>query len=299
MKPVHWALLIGLSLIWGTSFLFIKVAVQEVSPFWVAGVRILLGALFLLAVLRVTGHSFPARRFWGALFIAGLFSNAFPWVLLAWGEIRIASGLASILNATTPLFSIVLASIWDDEVLTPIRVAGIVIGFAGVFLLLGVDVTAFTELNVLAEVAVLGASCSYAIGAVFVRRRLRAPSSRQLAAGQLVAAFVLISPLMVLDGVPTQAPSLPAAGSLLALGTLGSGLAYLLFFRLLKEVGATRTLIVTYLVPITAVFWGWLILGETFGWQTWLGMATILVGVVLVNSRRGQQPAANVVHADV
>lgn len=298
MKPVQWALLILLSLIWGTSFLFIKVGVSEVSPFWVAGIRILFGATFLIAFLRLTGNSFPARRFWPALLVAGFLSNALPWILLAWGEIRIASGLASILNATTPLWSIIIASIWDDEQLTVIRIAGIIIGFAGVFLLIDVDLSALTNLNLLAELAVLGASLSYASGAVFVRRRLRGPSSRQLAAGQLSAAFLLMMPVLFIDGVPAQMPSPAAAGAILALGILGSGVAYLIYFRLLTEVGATRTLIVTYLVPVTAVFWGWLILNETFGWTTLLGMATILVGVILVNSRRGEQPASKPVSVD-
>lgn len=299
MKPTQWALLILLSLIWGTSFLFIKVGVSELSPFWVAGIRILLGAAFLLAFLQLTGKSFPARRFWGALFVAGFFSNALPWILLAWGEIRIASGLASILNATTPLFSIIIASIWDDEQLTLIRIAGIIIGFAGVFLLIDVDLSALTNLNLLAELAVLGASLSYAIGAVYVRRRLRGPSSRQLAAGQLTAAFILMMPVLFIDGTPLQMPSATTAGAVLALGVLGSGVAYLIYFRLLTEVGATRTLIVTYLVPVTAVFWGWLILNETFGWTTLLGMVTILVGVVLVNSRRGEKPITQTVGAEV
>lgn len=298
MKPVQWALLILLSLIWGTSFLFIKIGVGELSPFWVAGIRILFGAAFLLAFLRLTGNSLPARRFWPALFVAGLLSNALPWTVLAWGEIRISSGLASILNATTPLWSIIIASIWDDEQLTVIRIAGIIIGFAGVFLLIDIDLSALTNLNLLAELAVLSASFSYATGAVFVRRRLRGPSSRQLAAGQLSAAFILMLPILFIDGAPPQMPSATAAGAVVALGVLGSGIAYLIYFRLLTEVGATRTLIVTYLVPVTAVFWGWFILNETFGWRTLLGMATILVGVILVNSRRGEQPAAKTVGAD-
>lgn len=298
MKPYHWLLLVLLSLIWGMSFLFMKVGVQDFPPVWVAGLRISFGAAFLLSFLRVTGRSLPPRRFWGALLVAGFFSNAFPWILLPWAEIRITSGLASILNATTPLFTIVIASIWDDEVFTVIRGVGVIVGFAGVSLLIDVDVRDLLADNLLAELAVLGASASYAVGAVWVRRTLRGPSSHQLAAGQLVAGAVLLSPVVLGTGAPAQMPSMPALGAVVALGVLGSGLAYLLYFRLLTEVGATRTMLVTYLVPVTALFWGWLVLDETFGLQTLAGMGAILFGVLLVNSRRGQPAIISTVRGD-
>lgn len=276
-----------LALIWGSSFLFIKLGVAEMPPLMVVAARVTLGLLFLSVTLLVRGGGLPRRALWRPLLVVALVNNVIPWTLLAWGEQYVASGLASILNATTPLASVVLASTWGDETFSLSKLGGLLLGFAGVVLLIGADLSAFfttSNLTLLGELGILGSAIFYAVGAVYARRTMRGESPLQLATGQLAIATLLILPWMLLpSNWPTTMPSLPALAGVGALGLFGSGLAYLLFYHLLEQVGATRTVVVTYLLPLVAVFLGWLVLGESITWQTVAGMALILGGIGLVN----------------
>ncbi|HYN89623.1 MAG TPA: DMT family transporter, partial [Ardenticatenaceae bacterium] len=286
MDARSWITLLLLALIWGSSFLLIKIGVAEISPIWVVAARTFAGSLFLLALMRWRRESLPGRSLWPALVVVAFFNNVVPFTLIAWGELWIASGVAAILNATTPLFSVLISTSVGDERLSVPKVVGIVVGFVGVVVLIGAGVREFTQ-GLLGQLAIVAASASYAIGALYVRRWLKGGRPIPLATGQLLLATLMSLPFALLPAnLPQAMPSPLAVASITALGLLGSGLAYVLYYRLIAVVGATRTLLVTYLLPITALFWGWLFLDETITVRTLLGMALIFSGILLVNRER-------------
>jgi drug/metabolite transporter (DMT)-like permease len=287
MTARQWSVMGLLALIWGSSFLFIKWGVTEMSPLMVVAGRMAMGLVFLFGALLARGQHLPRRALWKPLFVVAIFNNVLPWLCLSWGEQYISSGLASILNATTPLFSIMLASTWGDERFSKIRLGGLAVGFAGVVVLIGADLRDFfAEDNrvALGELAVIIASISYAIGAVFARRTMRGESALQLATGQLLISSLIVLPFALLpSNWPDTLPSTKALLGVAALGFFGSGLAYILFYSLLEQVGATGTVVVTYLLPVVAVFLGWAVEGESILLRTITGMALILAGILLVN----------------
>jgi drug/metabolite transporter (DMT)-like permease len=280
-----------LALIWGSSFLLIKLGVAEMPPAFVAGGRLATGLLFLLVTLRLQGLSLPRQRLlWGKLAIVGFLNNAVPWLLIPWGEQYISSALASILNATMPFFTVLIAhyATRDDRLTWP-KVLGIVLGFVGVVALIGPDLRAITSNSALGDMAVLLASASYAIAAVYARKNLRGEDHTVLATGQLSMGLLFMAPLMLLSLGGLQAvPSAKAILAVLALGVLGSGLAYALYYWLIERASASRVSLVTYLLPVTGVVWGGLLLKEPLGPRTFVGLALIFAGVFLVN----RQPAA-------
>lgn len=293
MTRRQWGVLLILALIWGSSFLLIKVGVSELSPLVVVAGRLSIGLLFLLGVTTVGRRGLPRRQIWAPLLVLALLNSALPWWLVAWGEQQINSGVAAILNATTPLFSIVLAVVVGQEEAGKGAISGLVIGFVGVVVLMGGDLLFDRgESTVAGQVAVLVASLSYAAGAVFARRTLRGESPVQLSVGQMAIASLLIVPLALLPANrPTALPSLEVLAAVGALGLLSSGVAYILFFGLLEEVGATRTVVVTYLLPVVALLLGWLFLAEHIAPQTLVGLTLILAGTGLVNQvRAGTRP---------
>lgn len=287
MTARNWGQLIILSLIWGSSFLFIKIGVTELSPVWVVLGRLLAGALFLMALAAWRGVGLPPARFWLPLVPVAFFNNVLPFILIAWGETHIGSGLASVLNATTPLFSVLIMSTIGDERWNWPKGLGIAIGFLGVFVLVGADLRDLAAAGTQGQLAIVGASLCYAVGGFLVRRTLTGGKPLALATGQLLVAFALTLPMALLPAtMPTALPSPLVLGSVAALGFLGSGLAYAIYYSLIAEVGATRTLVVTYLVPVTALFWGWLFLSETLDRQMLTGLALIVFGIILVNRRQ-------------
>ncbi|MCZ7575015.1 MAG: EamA family transporter [Ardenticatenaceae bacterium] len=294
MDVGSWVVLGLLGLVWGSSYLFIKIGVGEVPPAWVVAGRLLAGTLFLSAILRWRKESLPPRRLWPALAATTFFNSAFPFLLIAWGEQWVSSGLASILNATTPLFSVVIASSAGDEHLSWQKVAGIVIGFVGVIVLIGASLREVTQ-STLGELAIVAASACYAVGALFARRWLKGSRPVPLATGQMMLGFLMVVPLVFLPANRlVVTPSAVAVASIAALGLLGSGLAYVLYYRLISTVGATRTLLVTYIIPVTAILWGWLLLDETLSLRTFLGLGLIISGILLVNREHpaGRAPVA-------
>ncbi len=273
-----------LALIWGSSFLFIKVAVVEVSPLFLVQGRLLLALLFLYAVLRVRGLALPrGRRIWAAFAVVALFNNALPFTLISWGEQYIDSGLAAIFNGTMPLFTVIIAHFLthDDRMNLP-KVLGVLIGFGGVAVLIGVDLRGLAHANVLGELAVMGAACSYGLATTLVRRHLREVRPEPAATGQLLMGTLWLAAIILITGQPLPAvPSAKAIGSIAALGVMGTGIAYLIYYWLIKRIRATQMSLVTYLIPITALMWGALLLGERPGLRTFLGLGLILAGVML------------------
>lgn len=290
MGPKDWTMLITLSIIWGGSFFFSEIAVRELPTFTIVASRVTLAAAALWIVLLTLGHSFPRdHRILSAFLGMGLLNNALPFSLLVYGQSQIASGLASIFNATTPLFTVVIAHILTtDEGLTRHRLLGVLAGLAGVVTMVGGD--AFTALTggVIGHIACLGAAVSYGFAMVFGRRfRDMGVSPIATATGQVTASSLLLLPAVFLFDQPwtLPVPSTITIASLVALAVLCTAFAYLLFFRILASAGATNVALVTFLVPVSAILLGVLVLGEKLAPQHLAGMIFIALGLLLIDGR--------------
>ncbi|MDH3230045.1 MAG: DMT family transporter [Alphaproteobacteria bacterium] len=290
MGFMDWALLVVLSLLWGGSYFFVEVALAALPPFTLVLLRVALAAAGLHLFLRVGGTGMPSGRgVWLAFFGMGLLNNAIPFSLIVWGQTQIASGLASILNATAPLFTALVAhAATRDEQLTGGRLAGVVIGFAGVVAMLGPEALAGLGDDLLAQIACLAAALSYAFAGVFGRRFARlGVRPAQTAAGQVTASSLLLLPLVLLVDRPwTLAMPGPGAwAAVVALALLSTALAYILYFRILSTSGATNLLLVTLLIPVTAILLGVFILGERLEAVHLAGMALIALGLAVLDGR--------------
>jgi drug/metabolite transporter (DMT)-like permease len=290
MTPAEWAMLIALSVLWGGSFFFAGVAVAELPVLTLVAARVAIAALILNLVVPALGGRMPMdRRVWAAFFGMGLLNNALPFCLIVWGQTHIASGLAAILNATTPLWGVIVAHLFTtDEKLTAPRLAGVLVGLAGVAMMVGPAALAGLGSNLLAQLAVVGAALSYAFSGVFGRRfkRMGIPPLAT-AAGQVSASTVLLVPVaLVLDQPWTlPLPSAPVLGAVLGIAVLSTALAYVLFFRILATAGATNIMLVTFLVPVSAILLGTLFLGEQLEAKHLIGMALIGAGLACIDGR--------------
>jgi drug/metabolite transporter (DMT)-like permease len=275
------AMLIALAAIWGSSFMFIKVAVDELAPSTLVAGRLVLAAA-TLAVIVGAGSQLRAafgaiRRHLGVFVFVALLNTVVPFWFLAWGETRIDSGLAALLQACAPLFTAVLAALFvHAERVTGLRLVGVVVGFMGVALLVG-GVPSGSVLGALA--VVLSAFC-YAVSALTGARRLGHVAPTMIAFGTTVVATVISLPFGLAE-LPASTPSWEAIVSVVMLGVLGLGIAYLLYFALITGAGASRALLVTYLVPPMALFYGAVVLGESVSLTDLAGLALILTGVAL------------------
>jgi len=290
MTALEWGLLLGLSVVWGGSFFFIEIAVRELPPFTIVATRLILAALALHVFLRLTGRRMPSDpKIWAAFVVMGLMNNAIPFSLLVWGQTEIASGLASILNATTPLFAIAAAHfLTDDERLTPRRLAGALLGLAGVAVLIGGDAMRALDANIWAQAACLGAALSYALAGIFGRRfRRMGVAPMATATGQVTMSSLILIPLVLVLDAPWTLP-LPSTGviaCLAALGLVSTALAYVFYFRILSTAGATNLMLVTLLVPVTAILLGALFLEETLAANQLAGLALIALGLAAIDGR--------------
>jgi drug/metabolite transporter (DMT)-like permease len=288
MGLLEWALLIALSVLWGGTFFFAEVALREVGPLFLVSARVGLAALALVLMVYATGHGLPrSASLWGAFFVMGALNNLVPFSLIFWGQTRIAGGLAAILNATTPLFTVVLAHfLTRDERMTANRFAGVMIGIVGVTVMIGPDALRDLGLDLLAQIAVLGAALSYALAGIYGRRFHGLPPIVS-AAGQATASAALLVPLVLLLGRPWPDLALPGEtwGAILGLALLSTAFAYLIYFRLLASAGATNLLLVTFLIPVTAIVLGAGLLGERLAGQHLAGMALIGLGLAAIDGR--------------
>ena len=285
-----WAAFLLLALAWGTSFMFIKIAVQTVQPVTLVALRLLIGWLGLLLVMRWRGVTLPRRwRLWRHLLVVGIINVAIPFVLIVWaesGERGLDSGVASVINSTVPLFSILIAGLLlHMETVTGSKVLGLLVGFGGVLVLLSRGFSGHWK-GLLPYLAVVMAAVCYATGSAYARRHLHGIRPVILAAGQLlVAALAVFTTALLLEDFGAQRFPPSTILALLWLGLMGSCLAYILYFYVLQKWGATRTTLVTYLIPVVGVTAGVLFLGETLDWRLLIGAALILGGIGAVNIR--------------
>lgn len=290
MSLQDWTLLLLLSLLWGGSFFFATVAVTALPPLTVVVLRTSIAALALFFVLRFRGEAWPfVKATIPAFLVMGLFNNLVPFSLLFWAQTQIPSGLASILNATTPIFSIIVAHfVLADERMALNKAIGIVFGFMGVAVLLGADVFDGANLVLLGMLACLGAALSYGFASVFGRRfKSMGLAATQVAFGQLFATTLMATPVVLLIDQPWALPNpgMKIALSVLALALFSTALAYIIFFKLLASAGAINVSLVTLLIPVSAILLGALFLGEYLLLRHYAGMALIGAGLLAVDGR--------------
>lgn len=290
MGLTDWALLLTLSVLWGGSFFFSKVALSELPPLSVVLARVSIAALALFVYLRLSRQFLPAdATTWTAFLGMGLLNNLIPFTLLFWGQTQIASGLASILNATTPIFSILVAhALTSDEGITRNKLVGIILGFSGVTVLMAGNAIKTEAMPLLPLLACLGAALSYGFAGVFGRRFRRMGISPATSAfGQVSATTLMMIPVVALVDTPWHLPmpGMTTVAALLGLGLLSTALAYILFFRILAVGGAINSSLVTLLIPVSAILLGYLFLGERLASNHFAGMGLIALGLLSIDGR--------------
>ncbi len=288
---IDWLIFVALGFMWGSSYLFIKLAVDDFGTFTLVALRLLVGSALLWIVVRLAGQAIPRDpRVYRHLVVMAVINITIPFLLITWAEQSVDSSLAAILTAPVPLFAIVLSAIFlSDE---PMRVNGLVglfVGFVGVVIVTSRGLTG-GESSIVGEIALLGAAFSYAAGAVYTRKYVRGLPPMIPAVFQVTFAAIITVILALLFEQPWNSrPDGQSVFAILWLGVLGSGLAYLAAFRLLARWGATRMTLVAYLLPVVGIVLGFLVLQEPIDARLILGTALVISGVGLVNSRRGRR----------
>ncbi len=299
LKPKQWLVFLLLGGIWSSSFLWIKIAVQEIGPITLVAFRALFGLLFCAVVIAFLRTPIPRRlKDWVPLFILGITNIAVPFFLISWGEQSIDSAVAAILDATVPLFTIVIAqfALHDDRMTLP-KALGLIIGFAGVVVLLSKDLGASPS-SLLGQAAVVVASIFYAGSAVFVRRSTEDTPGILRSAGPLVSATAVMWLATGLFERPVSIPHLSLTWiALLWLGMIGSGLAFFLAFYLVHEIGPTRMSMVSYLFPLGGVILGVTFLHERLTWQLVTGAVLIIVSLAVANYQPAKAPVLRESHS--
>ena len=293
MSHYEWLLLTILSIVWGGSFFFVGVAVEALPPLTIVALRVSLAALALLAIIHFTGLRLPTSpKIWGAFVFMGVLNNVIPFTLIVWGQTHIASGLASILNATTPLFTIIAAHfLTRDEKMTGPKIIGVIIGFAGVVVMIGPEALGGVGNSVGAQLAILGAAISYSLAGIFGRRFAQSGIKPVVTAtGQVTASSLLLIPLAVFYDKPftLPMPGIEIWSAVLGLALISTAFAYILYFRILSTAGATNLLLVTLLIPVSAILLGTTVLGEQLELKHAVGMGLISIGLFAIDGRAAQ-----------
>jgi len=290
MNKGDWAILGILALIWGGAFVFIGVAVRHVHPLTYVWLRLTIAAAAMWVFLGVKRQNVALpRAVWGSILLLALLNNALPFTLFGWGQTHIASGLASILNATTPIWGVVVAHfLTHDERMTRRKVAGVLLGFGGVAIMIGPSLLSNIGTDGMAQLACVVAALSYALAAVWARRFKRMGlSPMSVTTGQLTAGAAMMLPLALFVDKPWTQPMPPieAWGAIAALALMCTAFGYVLYFRLIETSGATNALLVTLLVPPVAIVLGALLLGETLAPQDFIGLGLIALGLAAIDGR--------------
>ena len=304
MDKGDWAVLGILALIWGGAFIFIGIAVRHVHPLTYVWLRLSIAALAMWAFLLFKGEKLGLPRpVWGSILLLAVLNNALPFTLFGWGQTHIASGLAAILNATTPIWGVLVAHVFThDERMTPRKIAGVLLGFGGVATMIGPTLLANIGTDAVAQLACIAASLSYALAAVWARRfKALGLSPMSVTTGQLTAGALIMLPIALIADQPWTRPLPPlgAWGAIAALALACTAFGYVLYFRLIDSAGATNALLVTLLVPPVAILLGAVLLGETLAPQDFAGLGLIALGLAAIDGRllsllrvRRPQPAA-------
>ncbi len=285
-----WAMLVVLSILWGTSFIFTEIALEDIRPLTIATLRVSGATSALWIYLLIIGAEIPrSLSIWGAFLIMGIVNNAIPFAAIMFAQTLISASLASILNSTAPLFTVVLAGILlSDERITTSRIFAVILGFVGVVVMIGPPALLGIGADVLAQCAVLGASISYAFSAAFARR-FKAMGLQQsvLAVGMLTMSSLCLAPVALFFDRPftLDAPGFSAIAAAAGVALLSTALAYILYFRILAAAGATNLLLVTFLIPVSAILLGVNFLGESLNLSQIAGMFLIGLGLAVMDGR--------------
>ena len=288
MGAAEWALLLLLALLWGASFYFQKNVLLELRPFTLVFGRLALAAIALNIIVLLSGFRFSTLRgHWGGMLLMGAINNVIPFCLFAWSQTRITSGLAAIFNATAPLFTVVAAHfLTKDERLTARKIAGVICGISGVIFIISPDVLTGPRGSIAGQLACVLAAICYSLASIYARRFRQIPSI-VLAGVQAAIAAAMVLPVALIVEHPWRLP-MPGArtwAALLGVGLLSTALAYAIYFRLLARVGATNTIIVTFLIPVSALVLGTLLLHEPLKARQLGGMACIFLGLAIIDGR--------------
>jgi drug/metabolite transporter (DMT)-like permease len=290
MNGSDWLIMLVLAIIWGGAFFFIGVAVRHVPPLTYVWLRVTIAAVALWIFVKARGGSLDLpRQVWGSIVLLAILNNALPFTLFGWGQTHIASGLASILNATTPIWGVLVAHFFTiDERMNPRKIAGVLLGFGGVATMIGPSLLSDIGSSALAQLACVGAALSYAFAGVWARRFKRLGiSPLSITTGQLTAAAIVMLPVSMIAEHPwTRAlPPMSAWAAIAALAVLCTAFGYVLYFKLIDGAGATNAMLVTLLVPPVAILLGGLFLGETLAPQDFAGLALIALGLAAIDGR--------------
>ena len=290
MSMTDIVMLVVLSVLWGGSFFFVEILIEYLPPLTIVTLRVGLAALTLWVLIIVLKIPIPkTRQHWGALTVVGFLNNALPFCLIAWGQTQISSGLASIFNATTSFFTVIIAGIFlVDERITRQKLIGVIFGIFGVIILIGPEALSGLKGPVFGQLAVIGASISYALSSVYSRRfKDWGLPPLIVVTGQVSMATLILLPIMLIVDKPWEQPFMPlvAIGAIMGLAIFSTVIAFILFFRLIASAGATNTTLVTFLIPISAVLLGVSFLGETFSRIQFMGMTLIGLGILVMDGR--------------
>ena len=290
MNGGDWLIMLVLALIWGGAFFFIGVAVRHVPPLTYVWLRVTIAAIALWIFVKARGGKLDLpRQVWGSIVLLAILNNALPFTLFGWGQTHIASGLASILNATTPIWGVLVAHFFtDDERMNPRKIAGVLLGFGGVATMIGPSLLSDVGSNTLAQLACVAAGFSYALAGVWARRFKRLGiSPLSISTGQLTAAAIVMLPVSMIAERPwTHAlPPMSAWAAITALAVVCTAFGYVLYFKLIEGAGATNAMLVTLLVPPVAILLGGLFLAETLAPQDFAGLALIALGLAAIDGR--------------
>jgi drug/metabolite transporter (DMT)-like permease len=269
------------------SFFFVGVAVKEMPPLTIVLCRVALASIILLVIVYLKGDKIPSSPgLWGAFIIMGALNNLIPFSLIVWGQKHIESGLASILNATTPIFSVVLAHfLTREERLTANRITGVTIGWIGVAMLIGIESLRGFGIEVMGQLAVVGATFSYACAAIY-GRRFKGINPLIVATGMLCGSTIMMTPLaLVIEQPWNLSPGITTLMALFGLAAVSTSLAYIIYFQVLATAGPTNLLLVTFLIPVSAILLGVVVLAERLAWNAFAGMGLIFIGLIAIDGR--------------
>ena len=287
MSLKNWCLLLALSVLWGGSFFFVEVALEDIPPFTLVFLRVSLAAFALLAYLAFRGETIPLTRpLWGEFLMMGILNNALPFSLIVWGQTQVTASVASILNGTTPIFTVVIAHwLTADERLTINKLLGVIAGFTGIVVMMSPTVDRNLSWESYGQIAILAAAISYAFAGVW-GKRLNTTSPPVNATGMLLCSSILMLPaIFILEAPLTINPSVNSWLAVVGIALLSTAMAFILFFKILASAGATNLVLVTFLIPITSILLGMGILDETINRSTFYGMAIIFLGLILIDGR--------------